>query len=172
MPLRSTCTLMIDAFPSESGKDSEAVTRHLHGRLIVGAVAALMIVAAAFVWRIASGPPSAPQVAAPAPTATSPALNELVEATKALEVSQQQAIDQLQVLQQQLASQQADAKKSSDEVEALSDKLETLRQSFASISAQPEEADAPQPRESRPAAHTRRAHRGVSARARIAATRH
>jgi septal ring factor EnvC (AmiA/AmiB activator) len=170
MPLRSTWTLMIDAFPSEPGKDSEAATGHFHGRLMVGAVAALMIVAAAFVWRIASGPPPAPQVANPAPIARNPALDELVEATKALEVSQQQAIDQLQVLQQQLASQQAEAKKSSDEVEALSDKLETVRQSFASISAPPEEADAPQSRQSSPAAHTRRAHRG--ARARIAATRH
>jgi hypothetical protein len=164
---------MIDALPSELG--NEAAARQLHGRLIIGAVAALAIMAAAFVWRIANGPPPvAPPVANVAPPAKNPVLEELVEATKALGVSQQQAIDQLQVLQEQLASQQAETRKSSGEVAALGDKLETLRQSFASLPAHPEEADAPQHAKSKPAVtHSRgRAHRVASGRARAAATRH
>jgi hypothetical protein len=156
---------MIDALPSEPGKDSEAATRHLHVRLIFGAMAALVIVAVAFAWRITNGPPVAAPVAVAAPPAKSPVLEELVEATKALEVSQQQAIDQLQVLQQQLAAQQAEARKSSGEVAALGDKLDTLRQSFASVATPAEDAVAPQHEKAKPAiVHARRrAHRVASA---------
>jgi septal ring factor EnvC (AmiA/AmiB activator) len=157
---------MIDALPSEPNKDSEAATRHLHVRLILGAMAALVIVAAAFAWRITNGPPPvATPVANAAPPAKSSVLEELVEATKALEVSQQQAIDQLQVLQQQLAAQQTETRKSSGEVAALGDKLETLRQSFASIATPAEDADAQQHEKAKPAiAHSRRrAHRLASA---------
>jgi hypothetical protein len=166
---------MIDALSSELNKDSEAAARHLQRRLIIGAVAALVIMAAAFSWRIANGPQAtATPVTNMAPAARSPVLEELVEATKALEVSQQQAIDQLQVLQEQFASQQAETKKSSGEVAALNDKLEALRLSFASISAPLEQADEPQRAKSKPAvAHSRhRAHRGVSGRARTAETSH
>lgn len=159
---------MIDALPSDPNKDSEAATRHLHRRLIFGAMAALVIMAVAFVWRVTNRPPlvAAPvATVAPAPAAQKLVLEELVEATKALEVSQQQAIDQLQVLQQQLASQQAETRKSSGEVAALGDKLETLRQSFASISAPAEDAEAPQHAKDKPAiARSRhRAHRVVAA---------
>lgn len=172
---------MIDAFPSEPRKDSVAATRHSHSRLIVGALAALLIVTGGFVWRLASGPPTTatPMVKASAPAAnpaTNPILDQLVEATNALEISQQQAIDQLQELQQLLSAQQAETRKSSDEVAALSDKLEALRQSFASAPAapSPEEADEPQPRKSKQVVHHSRGkmHRVASGRARTAATSH
>jgi hypothetical protein len=168
---------MIDAFPSEPRKDSVAATRHSHGRLIVGALAALLIVTGGFVWRLASGLPTTatPMVKASAP-ATNPILDQLVEATNALEISQQQAIDQLQELQQLLSAQQAETRKSSDEVAALSDKLEALRQSFASTPATPssEEADEPHPRKSKQVVqHSRgKMHRVASGRARTAATSH
>jgi hypothetical protein len=169
---------MIDALPSEPSKDREATARQLHGRLIVCSAAALVIMAAAVVWRISNGPhatPAAPapvasaapvrDVAAPAKdAAAAPArdqvLEALVETTKALQISQQQAIDQLQVLQDQLASEQAEAKKSSDQVAALGDKVETLRQSFASVAAQPAEVDTP---EREPARARHRAHHRGSA---------
>jgi septal ring factor EnvC (AmiA/AmiB activator) len=179
--MRPTWTIMIDALPFEPRKDSEAATRHIHGRLIGGAVAALVIVAAAFIWRITASPspPIASALASPvagaAAAAKNPVLDELVEATKALEVSQQQAIDQLQVVQELLGSQQAEIKKTSGEVAALSDKLESLRQSFASSSTpSPEEADAPQHEKSKPAVtHARgRTHRIVASRARTAAAVH
>jgi uncharacterized coiled-coil protein SlyX len=172
---------MIDAFPSEPCKDSVAATRHPHGRLIVGAAAALLIVTGAFVWRLASGPPTTatPIVKAAAPVTnpvTNPVLDQLVEATKALEISQQQAIDQLQELQQLVSAQQAETRKSSGDVAALSDKLESLRQSFASAPAapSPEEADEPQPRKSNQVVRRSRGkvHRVTSGRARTAATSH
>jgi uncharacterized coiled-coil protein SlyX len=176
---------MIDAFPSEPRKDSVAATRHSHSRLIVGAVAALLIVTGAFVWRLASGPPTTatPMVKASAPVTNpvanpvvNPVLDQLVEATKALEISQQQAIDQLQELQQLVSTQQAETRKSSGEVAALSDKLEALRQSFASAPAapSPEEADEPHPRKSKQLVRRSRGnmHRVVSGRARTAATSH
>jgi hypothetical protein len=176
--MKSTWKLMIDALPSEPGNNSAAASRHLHSRLIVGAVAALLIVAGAFIWRItASSPPNTPavQMASPAanstPPAKNPVLDELVEATKALESSQQQAIDQLQELQQLITSQQAEARKSSAAVAALNAKLEALQQSFASLPAPAQdEADTPSPRKSKPATVRSRgkAHRVESGRTRTA----
>lgn len=176
--MKSTWKLMIDALPSEPNKSGAAASRHLHGRLIVGAVAALLIVAGAFVWRlVASSPPntSPAQIASsatnPTPAVRNPVLDELVEATKALESSQQQAIDQLQELQQLITSQQAEARKSSVAVAALNAKLEALQQSFASLPAPAqEETDAPRPRKSNPATVRSRgkAHRVASGRTRTA----
>src|SRR5580700_4803816 len=63
----------------------------------------------------------------------------LVEKTKDLEVTQQESIDQLQVVQDQLqtvkrllAAQQADTKRLSEQVSGLTEAIEGLRQSFAS----------------------------------------
>jgi uncharacterized protein HemX len=70
------------------------------------------------------------------------ASEELVEKTKGLEATQQESIDQLQVVQDQLqtvrrllASQQTDTKKLSEQVGALTEAVEGLRQSFASARA-------------------------------------
>jgi hypothetical protein len=67
---------------------------------------------------------------------------QLVEKTKGLEATQQESIDQLQMVQDQLqtvrrmlASQQADTKKLSEQVAALTEAIEGLRQSFASAQA-------------------------------------
>src|SRR3954466_2858639 len=67
------------------------------------------------------------------------ASEQLVEKTKGLEATQQESIDQLQVVQDQLltvrrllSSQQADAKKLSEQVGTLTEAIEGLRQSFAS----------------------------------------
>ena len=73
---------------------------------------------------------------------TAQASEQLVEKTKGLEVTQQESIDQLQVVQDQLqtvrrllAAQQADTKKLSEQVSGLTEAIDGLRQSFAS--AQP-----------------------------------
>src|SRR6202795_614216 len=70
---------------------------------------------------------------------TAQASEQLVEKTRGLEASQQESIDQLQVVQDQLqtmrrllASQQGDTKKLSEQVTALTEAIEGLRQSFAS----------------------------------------
>jgi uncharacterized coiled-coil protein SlyX len=63
------------------------------------------------------------------------ASNEILETTKSLEITQQQAIDQLQIVQDQLAAQQLETKKLSAEIAALTDKLDALQGSVANISA-------------------------------------
>ena len=103
-------------------------------RGIVAGVAALLIVGGALVWRIGSHSPPAPNAPAKvAAVARNPAIDELVGTTKALDASQQQVVDQLQIVQDMLAAQRVETKRTADKVAALSDKLEGLRQSFASV---------------------------------------
>jgi uncharacterized protein YoxC len=92
------------------------------------------------------------------------ASEQLVEKTKALELSQQEAIDQLQALQDQmqgvkrlLAAQQSDAKRLSEQVGAVASAIDGLRQSFASARST---ADAPDPPQVRHTHERRHAVRG------------
>jgi uncharacterized protein HemX len=80
------------------------------------------------------------------------ASEQLVEKTKGLEATQQESIDQLQVVQDQLltmrrllAAQQADTRKLSEQVGTLAEAVDGLRQSFASAQASDPSA-APGPR--------------------------
>ena len=73
---------------------------------------------------------------------TAQASEQLVEKTKGLEATQQESIDQLQVVQDQLqtvrrllAAQQADSKRLSEQVVGLTEAIDGLRQSFASVQA-------------------------------------
>jgi len=73
---------------------------------------------------------------------TAQASEQLVEKTKGLEATQQESIDQLQVVQDQLqtvrrllAAQQADSKKLSEQVATLTESIDSLKQSFASARA-------------------------------------
>ena len=61
--------------------------------------------------------------------------DELLETTKGLEVTQQQAVDQLQVVQDQLVAQQTETKKLSEQIATLTEKLDALQQSVANIPA-------------------------------------
>ena len=91
---------------------------------------------------------------------------QLVEKTKALDLSQQEAIDQLQALQDDvqtikhaLAAQQNNAKRLSDEMTNLSTAIDNLRQAFASV--QPSETSHPssRPAEDDSKPHARSRHR-------------
>jgi uncharacterized protein YoxC len=80
------------------------------------------------------------------------ASEQLVEKTRGLEATQQESIDQLQMVQDQLqtvrrllAAQQADSKKLSEQVGTLTEAIEGLRQSFASAQAS-EPSASPSPR--------------------------
>src|ERR1700761_452724 len=107
----------------------------------------LTSVASIALWRSYTG--TAPEldrvVAARALQArTVQASEQLVEKTKGLEATQQESIDQLQVVQDQLstvrrllAAQQGDTRKLSEQVSTLTEAVDGLRQSFAS--AQPSE---------------------------------
>jgi phage-related tail protein len=82
------------------------------------------------------------------------ASEQLVEKTKGLEATQQESIDQLQVVQDQLqtvrrllAAQQGDTRKLSEQVGTLTEAIDGLRQSFASAQAsEPSAAPAPRKR--------------------------
>ena len=96
-------------------------------------------------WRAYSG--TAPETERVAATRqlqarTAQASEQLVEKTKGLEATQQESIDQLQVVQDQLltvrrllAAQQADTRKLSEQVGTLTESIDGLRQSFASAQA-------------------------------------
>src|SRR6478609_3654882 len=103
------------------------------------------------------------------------ASEQLGEKTKGLEATQQESIDQLQVVQDQLqsvkrllAAQQADAKRLSEQVSGLTEAIEGLRHSFASTPAS--EAAAPSP--SRNSSIRSRSHAGRATHRRLAKTRH
>jgi uncharacterized protein HemX len=86
------------------------------------------------------------------------ASEQLAEKTKALDTTQQESIDQLQVVQDQLQTvkramsvQQADVKRLSEQVGDLSGAIDSLRQSFASAQA----PDASGSHSARPRHHAR-----------------
>ena len=75
------------------------------------------------------------------------ASEQLVEKTKGLEATQQESIDQLQMVQDQLltvrrllGAQQADTKKLSEQLGTLTEAVDGLRQSFASAQASEHDA--------------------------------
>jgi uncharacterized protein HemX len=129
------------------------------GQPIAIAAAALVIVvlgvSSIALWRAYTG--SAPETDRGVATRqlqarATQASEQLVEKTKGLEATQQESIDQLQVVQDQLltvrrllAAQQADTKKLSEQVGTLTEAIEGLRQSFASAQAS-EPSGAPAPR--------------------------
>ncbi|WP_315719488.1 MULTISPECIES: hypothetical protein [unclassified Bradyrhizobium] len=91
------------------------------------------------------------------------ASEQLVEKTKGLEATQQESIDQLQMMQEQLqsmrrllAAQQADTKRLSDQVSTLKDSIDGLRQSFASTQSSEQAAPPPRNRSIRSRAHASR----------------
>ena len=143
---------------------SREITTNTSARLgaqpIALAAATLLIVvvgvASIALWRAYTG--TSPEldrvtVARQLQARTAQASEQLVEKTKGLEATQQESIDQLQVVQDQLltvrrllASQQSDTRKLSEQVGSLTEAIEGLRQSFASAQAS-EPASAPATRQ-------------------------
>ncbi len=131
------------------------------GQPIAIAAAALFIVVLGVgsitLWRVYTG--SAPESDRAVATRqlqarAAQASEQLIEKTKGLEATQQESIDQLQVVQDQLltvrrllAAQQADNRKLSEQVGTLTEAIDGLRQSFASAQAsEPAAASAPRTR--------------------------
>ena len=129
------------------------------------AAATLLVILASFavvaLWRASAGTSPELDRAAAATRGlqarTAQASEQLVEKTKGLQITQQESIDQLQVVQDQLqqvrkmlAAQQADTKRLSDQVSSLTEAIEGLRQSFASAqAAEPSNRAAREARKSR-----------------------
>ena len=138
---------------------SASPTARFGGQPIAIAAAALIIVvlgvSSITLWRSYTG--SAPEndrvvASRQLQARAAQASEQLVEKTKGLEATQQESIDQLQVVQDQLltvrrllAAQQADSRKLSEQVGTLTEAIEGLRQSFASAQAS-DPAAAPAPR--------------------------
>jgi uncharacterized protein HemX len=138
-----------------SSNDAANGIARIGGQPIALAAAALVIilvgVGSIAVWRNYTGTSPEQERAASVrqlQARTAQASEQLVEKTRGLEVSQQESIDQLQVVQEQLqtvrrllTAQQADTKRLSEQVGSLTGAIDTLRQSFAS--AQASEASSP-----------------------------
>jgi cell division septum initiation protein DivIVA len=111
-------------------------TMQSHQRLIIPAAAAFVfIVAVLLLVRGFGGTMAAPSSgAAHAPTVEQVS-NEILETAKGLGITQQQAVDQLQVVQDRLATQQTETKKLSEQITTLTERLDALQQSVASPAA-------------------------------------
>jgi uncharacterized protein HemX len=121
---------------------------------LAAAILLIVVAGAASIalWRAYSGTsPELDRVAAVRrlQAVTAQASEQLVEKTNGLEATQQESIDQLQLVQDQLqtvrralAVQQAESKRLSEQVSGLTEAIEGLRQSFASTRAN-EPAPAP-----------------------------
>ena len=121
--------------PQGRQQADQVTAQAMRRRLVIILVAALVLVGAGWItlWA-AGGSPAAPAPSAPAALAASrrPS-DELLETTKGLQVTQQQAVDQLQVVQDQLVAQQAEMKKLAEQIAALTEKLDALQQSIANM---------------------------------------
>jgi uncharacterized protein YoxC len=145
----------------ENAPRSASPIARFGGQPIAIAAAALVIVVLGVtsitVWRSYTG--NAPETdrvvaARQLQARAAQASEQLVEKTKGLEATQQESIDQLQMVQDQLqtvrrllATQQADNRKLSEQVGTLTEAVEGLRQSFASAQAsEPSAASSPRKR--------------------------
>jgi len=138
------------------------------------AAAALVVLIAGIggivLWRAYGAPPTAEAergaVTRQLQARTVQASEQLVEKTKGLEATQQESIDQLQMMQEQLqsmrrllAAQQTDTKRLSDQVSTLKDSIDGLRQSFASTQSSEQASPQPRNRSIRERAHASRSER-------------
>ena len=151
--------------------------RRIGSQPIALAAAALLIIviaaASIALWRAYSGTsPEQDRIAALrlVQARTAQASEQLAEKTKALETSQEESIDQLQVVQdqlqaakRQLAVQQADNKRLTEQVGDLSGAIDSLKQSFASAQA-PEASSPRSTRSSSRSRHHARYHRPARSR--------
>jgi uncharacterized protein HemX len=116
-------------------------------------LAILAAVAAIGLWRAYTGTSPELDRAAAArqlQTRATQASEQLVEKTMGLALTQQESIDQLQMVQdqlremrKQLAAQQADSKRLSEQITALTEAITGLRESFASTQSSEDSSPAP-----------------------------
>ena len=145
---------MIDLAPGSA----KPIARLSGQPIVIAAVALAVIVLGATsiaLWRAYTGTTPETERAAAVrqlQARTAQASEQLVEKTKGLEATQQESIDQLQMMQdqlqtvrRQLAAQQAETRKLSEQMATMAEAIDGLRQSFASTQAS-ESADAPSAR--------------------------
>jgi len=159
---------MIDVLPDGAVKNR--IARIGQQPVALAAVALVLVLTGAgsiALWRVTAGSSTEPDRVISArqiQLRATEASEQLVERTKALEFSQQEAIDQLQALQDQiqgvkhlLAAQQNEAKRLSDQVGAVASAIDSLRQAFASTPATGSSSDQPRAKHTnRPKHHATR----------------
>jgi hypothetical protein len=65
------------------------------------------------------------------------AATEILETMKGLQVTQQQAVDQLQIVQDEIVAQKAETKKLSEQIATMSEKLEALQSAVSAPAPTP-----------------------------------
>jgi uncharacterized coiled-coil protein SlyX len=148
--MKSLGDTMIDAsFSRQRRQEDRAIVGVRRLRAFAIALAIILIgLGCALFWgfggsTVAALPSSASAVSAPAREQVA---DEILETAKGLGITQQQAVDQLQVVQDQLAMQKAETKRLSEQIAAVTEKLDALQQSIASIPAPPVAAPPPAPK--------------------------
>jgi uncharacterized coiled-coil protein SlyX len=112
---------MIDASFSRQRDQEDHAAAGIHHRWIFAAALGLILIGlgAVLLQRGLGGNGAA------APTAATREQTELLE--KGLQITQQQAVDQLQVVQDQLVAQKVEMKKLSEQIATMTEKLEALQ---------------------------------------------
>jgi uncharacterized coiled-coil protein SlyX len=120
---------MVDASFSRQKHREDLAAAAARRRLLVPIVAGFLFISAgvSLVWAFGG--------TAPVPPARDQVSSELLETTKGLQSTQQQAVDQLQVVQDQLVAQNAETRRLSEQIATVTGKLEALQQSVADIPA-------------------------------------
>ena len=107
-----------------------------HQRLIIPVAAALVFIVAglSLVWGFRGTMAAPSSSVAHAPTVEQVS-KEILETAKGLGITQQQAVDQLQVVRDQLVAQRTETKKLSEQITTLTERLDALQQSVANLPA-------------------------------------
>ena len=108
-----------------------------HRRLIIPVAAVIVFILAALslAWDFSGTRAAAPSPSAGHAPTVEQVSNQILETAKGLEITQQQAVDQLQVVQDQLVAQQMETKKLSEQMTTLTKRLDALQQSVANLPA-------------------------------------
>ena len=123
---------MVDAsFSRQRHQEDRTAARARH---LVPLAVAVVLIGGVTAWALGASKAPPPNVAM-APANSGGASDELLETAKGLQATQQQAVDQLQVVQDQLAAQKAETKKLSEQMAAVTEELDALQRSVADIPA-------------------------------------
>jgi septal ring factor EnvC (AmiA/AmiB activator) len=106
--------------------------------MVIATVSGLVLITGGgiAIWAAGRNPAVAPSAqSTPISTASPPLADEMLETIKALKRTQQETIDQLQIVQDQLAAQKLEIRKLTDQIADMTEKLDTLQTSVSNMPA-------------------------------------